>query len=265
VKPRQQTAYGFSSTLRAREHACRRCEHPYPLTSAKIRAHSELFELAPVSMPAAEAETFKIFTVTYVEYLSSSRFSLAISLLALLPVFVYASLVTLAVTLRSPRPLSALLGLLLSHAANGVVKRSLAAPRPPPSVGSLHPLDTHGFPSDHAQQAGFCAGYAAALLRRAWREGKVKRWEAAVGAGALVSYCGSVCASRVLTRHHYVGQVVAGVAAGFVCGWMWAGGECFVLRTRLVRWVGTRWVLKEVGVRCAEWEATVGEEKLKSV
>jgi membrane-associated phospholipid phosphatase len=207
------------------------------------------------SASPAGAVLNKIFTVTYIEYAPDSRLSLLLALPALLPVLVYATLCTLLISLRSPRPASALIGLLLSHALNGSLKPKLAAPRPIPLPTARNALNTHGMPSDHSQQAAFTAGYAAVLLARGWVDGRVQVWECVFGTCGLVGYVAVVCASRVLTRHHYVAQVCVGAGIGLISGVFWAVGESWALRIASVRKVGTSWFVRDfLHVRCAEWE-----------
>jgi dolichyldiphosphatase len=159
-----------------------------------------------------------------------------LALCTLLPVFAYASLVTLAVSHRSLRALSALAGLAVSHAVNSLLKGLIQQPRPPPLPHALHPLQTSGMPSNHSQQAAFLATYAALLILCAHpRRSRAPRADRAAGLAAAAAYAVLVAASRVSVRAHTVGQVSAGAALGWASACLWVALEGRLLSRQLVR------------------------------
>jgi membrane-associated phospholipid phosphatase len=195
----------------------------------------------------------EIFLPTYVEFESHSSLLALLSLCTLLPVFAYSSLLTLLVSLRSLRAASALAGLAFSHVSNSALKRLLAHPRPAPHPHALHPLDSHGMPSNHAQQAAFLGAYAAAQLLRAHpRRGEVPAGERAVGVAGCVAYVAATACSRVLVRAHSLDQVAAGAAIGLATALGWVAAERFCLELPVVRRaLGSRLVRDVLRLRVA--------------
>lgn len=189
----------------------------------------------------------EIFLPTYIEFERSSLPLAVLSLCTLLPVFAYASLLTLLVSHRSLRALSALAGLVVSHAFNSVLKRLLAHPRPVPHPSAIHPLDSHGMPSNHAQQAAFLAAYAAAQLLWAHpRRRAATRHERFAGLAACAAYATATAASRVLVRAHSLDQVAVGAVIGMATTVFWIGMERLVLQALATRGVLDSWAVKNV-------------------
>lgn len=176
----------------------------------------------------------QIFMTTYVEYSEGSIVSKLMAIATLLPVFAYAAILSTAVSLRATRGVSALVGLAMSHALNAVLKDCFAHARPEPLPGALHPLTTHGMPSNHAQQAAFLGAYLAANLlfthprRPRAHDGPVRLAERDLALVACMVYCVAVSFSRVYLGAHSVDQVVVGSVIGATTGLLWAKSEAFL-------------------------------------
>lgn len=189
----------------------------------------------------------EIFLPTYIEYPPGSRAHHALSLCSLLPVCAYVSLLTILVSHRALRAFSALAGLSLSHLLNALLKPLLARPRPPPHPAALHPLASHGMPSDHAQQAAFLAAYCALLLAAAHpRRAAARPAERAAGLAACAAYAAATAASRVFARAHSPDQVLAGAALGAASAAAWLRLEGVVAGTPAARAVLQSWLVRDV-------------------
>jgi len=103
--------------------------------------------------------------------------------------------------------LNVLLALLLDLLAVGVLKAVARRRRPAPNHDdrlTVQAIDQYSFPSGHAARAVLLAGL---LLAGGWPR---------LLAPPLLAWACCVCCSRLLLRRHYLLDVLAGVALGFL-------------------------------------------------
>lgn len=200
----------------------------------------------------------KIFMTTYVEYTDGCLFSKLMAVASLFPVFAYAGVLSATVSLRCLRGVSLLLGLIFSHLLNAVLKDWLEHARPEPLPGVLHPLTTHGMPSNHAQQAAFLSAYVicnlvgthplrSCMQRTSFRV--AERYLALIG--SLV-YCLVISYSRVYMGAHSMDQVLVGAAIGCGTGVCWAYSESSIFGSSRTRALVQTQIATSLGIQCAE-------------
>ncbi|XP_037080729.1 phospholipid phosphatase 6-like [Pollicipes pollicipes] len=121
--------------------------------------------------------------------------------------------------------------LLLDLVCVAVVKAVARRRRPAPNRDdrlTVQAVDQYSFPSGHACRAVLLSGLL--LSRAAWPP---------LLAPPLLAWAACVCASRMLLRRHYLLDVLAGMALGYleyaVVLWLWLDGESC---RGWVRWLG---------------------------
>ena len=205
------------------------------------------------------------FVYSYVEYHKGDHLGFLCALTGLFPVVVLTSLLTLIASRRDLATCAFLLGLFLCEGVNHVLKYTVKAPRPYPT---LHPAfnsqSPYAWPSDHSQFSFFCAIYTCLWAPRHWSVGKV--WRGTVGALGL-AVAAVVGFGRVYLGYHTASQVAAGACTGALCAIAWFAAverglrPCFpkLASTSLAKRLWIRDLTHVKNVMKVEWEACCGK------
>ncbi|KKZ66590.1 dolichyldiphosphatase [[Emmonsia] crescens] len=176
-------------------------------------------------------------SLTHVHYNPDDPISYISALLALVPQAICIIYVTLIWATREVEVLLMFAGQMLCEALNFFLKRLIREERPPQMFGR-----GYGMPSSHSQfVAFFSISLTFFLLVRHVPDTSTNHSSSTYMQRATFSVLACVCAgavavSRVYLNYHTPKQVMAGCAAGVVCGILWFWFSSYLRRDGWIDW-----------------------------
>ncbi len=177
-------------------------------------------------------DKWKVLSLTHVEYQEGDTLGKIFAIYSLLPLAIVIVFLTAFFFRRDLHTFTFGLGVIVNYAANTVLKKYIAEPRPKQRYYKTNSQDRFGFmlcfrsvqfeefgmPSSHSQFMWFCSAYL--VLFTLFRLTHTITWKTlsvglCLGASTLMSY------SRVYLQYHTPSQVVWGAVVGGLGALLW--------------------------------------------
>jgi len=162
-----------------------------------------------------EEESWKVLSLTHVEYLEGDNVGKFFAIFSLLPLAIVIIFLTTFFFRRDLHTMTFGIGVIVNYVANVALKKYIAEPRP--KMRSVQ-FEEYGMPSSHSQFMWFCSTYI--VLFTLFRLTNTVVWKSismflCISCSILMSY------SRVYLQYHTVSQVFWGGVVGAIGAIIW--------------------------------------------